>query len=99
VKISVRKVGGPLGGQRPYAELDTATLSPEERTEILSLLEATGFWQLPSQLPGASGIRDGLGTIIEVADEARHHSVDFELPTAPETLRDLVGKVRSLSKK
>jgi hypothetical protein len=95
--LSLRNVGGFGAATRRATVIDTNSLTASDSASIMALVSAGNFFQLPEEIPGDLATRDGFGTVFDIEDGARKHTVEFDLPTASPDLRDLVELLHALA--
>jgi hypothetical protein len=84
---------------RMGATLDTEALSPEAARELCRLVDAAGFFELPSEIIGATQGADRFLYTVTIEQEGRHHRVRTSDAASPATLRPLLGWLTNAARK
>jgi hypothetical protein len=98
VRVQFQTSGG-IGffpGLAAPREIDVETLAPQPRLELLRLIQACGFFSLPSRIPDAPGTADHQTYQITIEDGTRRHSVVVSDPVTRESLQRLIDFLRTL---
>jgi hypothetical protein len=82
------------GTTKAIADVDTAALPDEHARKLRDLVNAARVFDLPAELPGERH-PDAFGYGLTITDDAGNtKSISFELPDAPQSVRDLVSALR-----
>jgi hypothetical protein len=88
MRVSFKRSGGFMGITRSIV-VDTQTLSQEEATQIIQLIEASDFFNLPHNLLG-SPQPDRFQYKITVEGNGQEHEVIVDESTVPSILKPLL---------
>ena len=83
-----------LGGAGGPIEIDTDRIDLHLASEIESLVDSMGFFDLPPIEPPALGTADFETHVITVRDGERTHSIEFSDPIHNRDLQRLVSAIR-----
>jgi len=98
-QLTLARSGGVAGIRPPPKVLDTAGLSDAAARHIDELLETSGFFKLPAELPERSPGADNFQHSLTVRHAGgREHTVTFTEASASEALRELKRLVRDQAK-
>jgi hypothetical protein len=100
VRLHLAVDGGfaAVPGLRRPLDVDLEQLPVDQAQQILGLLQATGFFELPDTLePPSAGAADYREYTITADDGQRCHTVKVPELAAPPMLLDLIDRLRSLS--
>jgi hypothetical protein len=93
--LTLARSGGVAGIRPPPKTLDTAGLPAAAVKRIEELLETTGFFTLPAELPEPSpGADNFLHSLTVHHANGRKHTVTFTEASADDALRELKRIVR-----
>lgn len=96
--LTLARSGGVAGIRPPPLVLDTARVPEKVLRRIESLVETSGFFSLPAELPAPKNTADHLLHSLTVAHaDGREHTVTFAEGSASEALRELKRLVRDQS--
>jgi hypothetical protein len=87
MQVSFERSGG-FTGVLITLSLDTATLSPDQVTQLQRLVDEADFFHLPAAIPAAQPDRFQYRITIQEGD--REHTVTVGEPGVPNTLRPLL---------
>ncbi len=87
--IAWERTGG-FAGISKHKSLDTASLTPEENQRLLSLIEATDFFNLPPYVTTDRIYPDSFEYIVTVEDGGKQHSVTIVETALTGDLRILI---------
>jgi hypothetical protein len=90
MRIFFERSGGFVG-QTLTAELDTASLPPDEAHNIQKMLEAAGFFHLPASTTTPARGADAFQYVVTVEEHGKRHTVRTTDMAAPDALRSLFG--------
>jgi hypothetical protein len=96
------QVSGGVGffpGRAAPRTIDVDALPAADRDALKALIEAAGFFALPSRLPAPRGAADYQTYQITIEDGARRHTVAVADPVANPDLQKLIEKLRSIASK
>jgi hypothetical protein len=97
--LTLGRSGGVAGIRPPPKTLDTAGLPAATVQRIEELLEMTGFFKLPTELPEHTPGADNFQHSLTVHHASgRKHTVTFTEASADEALRELKRIVRDQAK-
>jgi hypothetical protein len=97
VRIRYQTSGGLayLPGLQKPVEIDAEALDAATRDELLRLVDAAGFFELPATLGSiAKGSADHATDTLTIEDEGRSHSVRLLSSVSDGPLRELLRAVR-----
>jgi hypothetical protein len=99
MRLALARSGGVAGIRPAPAVVDTKNLPPADAQRLEALVDAAGFFTLPSELREEAPAPDSFqySLTIEVAGK-RPHTVTFSERSASEPLRELKRALRSLVK-
>jgi hypothetical protein len=89
MNIHFERSGG-FAGLRASQDLDSADLSPEERSELDRLVETAHFFDLPSDVRAANPGADRFQYKLTMKEGSREHTVGIDEAATPENLRPLL---------
>ncbi len=92
MRIEFERFGG-FTGIRLQGALNLDELAPEEDREIQDLLEASGFFELPSQITPQVGIPDQFHYRVTVYSAEDSHTIELSDAVASESMRLLLQKL------
>jgi len=98
MKITFERSGG-FTGFRLTATIVTDTLPADEAAELIQLVEAAQFFDLPHKLRPEWGVPDEYEYVVTIAADARAHTVETTDTGAPETLRPLLHRLGVLARR
>lgn len=99
MRISWERTGG-FAGISKHKSLDTAFLTTEENQQLLTLLEAVDFFNLPTHITTESIYPDTFEYMLTVEDEGKQHSVIIAETALTGNLRALIEWLnRAMSQK
>lgn len=93
MQIYFERTGG-LMGRRVTKVIDTETLPPEEAAEWQELIEAAGFFELPSHLEDAKAAADQFHYRLSVTLDDRQHTLEANESALPPALEPLLLRLR-----
>ncbi len=93
MQIYFERTGGFMG-RRVTTVIDTETLPPEEAAEWRELVEATGFFDLPSQLEDAGTAADQFHYRLSITIDERQHTLQASESALPAVLEPLLLRLR-----
>ncbi|MDZ7269834.1 MAG: hypothetical protein ONB48_21335 [candidate division KSB1 bacterium] len=93
MQIHFERSGGFMG-RRVTTVIDTETLPPEEAREWQQLVEATGFFELPSHLENAAATADQFHYRLRVINNDRQHTLETSESALPPALEPLLARLR-----
>jgi hypothetical protein len=97
MRISYQRTGG-FAGMVLNFDIQTESLSPEEGQSLLELVDAAGFFDLPSKIvSGEMGV-DRFHYKLSISTEEQQHTVEVGDASAPDNLWPLLEKLRLLSR-
>lgn len=97
MRISYKRTGGFAGMVLSF-DLQTETLPPEEADELQNLVEAAGFFNLPSKITSEGVVRDQFQYQLTITTDKQQHTVEVGDAAAPDSLWPLLEKLRILSR-
>ena len=97
MKISYRRTGGFAGMILSY-DIDIDNLSPEEASELETLVSEADFFSLPEEISAESAGMDQFQYLLTIKTEQVQHTVEVGDASMPEKLLPLVNKIRILSR-
>ena len=89
MKIELQRSGG-LAGQTRRMELDTRRLTPGQERELRDLVDSSGFFDLPLELPAAGPGADRFHYRLTVQTRGETRTVSMEESSVPGSLRPLL---------
>ncbi|MDJ0798831.1 MAG: hypothetical protein QNJ51_18765 [Calothrix sp. MO_167.B12] len=89
MRISWERTGG-FAGISKHKTLDTNSLTAESSQQLLTLIEAVDFFNLPSHITTESIYPDSFEYILTVEDEGKQHSVIIAETALTGNLRTLI---------
>jgi len=89
IRIHFERSGG-FAGMRMMGTVDSDSLSPQEEHELLDLVEAAGFFQLPEKITSPEPGGDRFSYKLTVETEGERHTVEVSDEGAPAALRPLL---------
>jgi bifunctional pyridoxal-dependent enzyme with beta-cystathionase and maltose regulon repressor activities len=89
MRISCERMGG-FAGITKKKTVDTAALSREKAKQLLLLVEASDFFNLPAQITVSSTQRDRFQYKLTVEDNGKKHTVTVSETGLPGTLRPVI---------
>ena len=95
MRISWERTGG-FAGISKHKSLDTASLTLEESQQLLTLIEAVDFFNLPPHIATESIYPDSFEYILTVEDEGKQHSVIITETALTDNLRTLIELLNHL---
>ncbi len=93
MQIYFERTGGFMG-RRLTTVIDTETLPPEEAAEWQELVEAAGFFELPSQLEETGAAADQFHYRLSVTLDERQHTLEASESALPPALEPLLLRLR-----
>ncbi len=93
--ISWERTGG-FAGISKHKSLDTAFLTAEENQQLLTLIEATDFFNLPPHITTESIYPDSFEYILTVEDEGKQYSVTIAETALTDNLRTLIESLNQI---
>ena len=97
MKITFKRTGG-FAGMRLSHDIDTQSLPANEGQQLESLVESSGFFNLPSSLPSQEGRTDRFQYQISVETTTKSHSVDVGEAAVPASLLPLIDELARRSR-
>jgi hypothetical protein len=88
---------GGFTGMRIAVEVDTSTLSSDERAEVSGLVNAADFFEMPARI-AAPGGADDFVHVLTVESEGRRHTVEASGPGTPQALDALLRTMGRLAR-
>jgi len=79
-------------------DLKTETLPPEEANDLQNLVNAAGFFDLPSKIVSNEMGRDQFQYQLTITTDEQQHTVEVGDAAAPDSLWPLLEKLRILSR-
>jgi hypothetical protein len=98
MNIHFERSGG-FAGLRLSQDLDSADLSPDERSELDRLVEAAHFFDLPADVRAANPGADRFQYNLTVNQGPREHTVALDEAAIPENLRPLLNWLMAKARK
>jgi hypothetical protein len=95
MRIDFERSGGFMG-LRQAISLDTATLPPEEETELVQLVERANFFNLPDRQPSTSPGMDQYQYRLTIERSEASHTIFLNDSNTPETLQPLLQRLNLL---
>jgi hypothetical protein len=77
---------------------DTTSLPPEEADELVNLVNAADFFELPTTISTDAQVVDQFQYMITVEREEKQHTIEISDAAIPENLWPLLNKLRILSR-
>ena len=97
MRVSFTRTGGVSGIPRTTV-IDTESLGEEEALEMTELVNAAGFFDLPSTPQGSAPGTDRFSYRLTVEDGSRQHTVDVGESPDSEALAALMERLNALSR-
>jgi hypothetical protein len=88
---------GGFTGMRVAVDIDTATLSSDERTEVAGHDDAADFYEMPDRIAPPGGA-DDLVHVLTIESEGRQHTVEASGPGTPQALDALLKTMGRLAR-
>jgi len=98
VKISLERSGG-FTGISSKVTLDTQELDPAERAELETLVNKSGFFQMPEKIDSPGLGADRFAYRLTVEDAGRSHTVEAVEGSIPEALQPLIVRLNQLGRR
>lgn len=95
--ISFERRGG-FTGIPVTIDVNTDTLSPDEASQLHHLVEAAGFFQLPSTLP-APAQPDRFQYTVTVQEKDHSHTITVGESAVPATLQSLLDALMDVARR
>ncbi len=89
MQITFERTGG-VAGARLKTRLDDSLLSPSEMQQLQSLIEESGFFDLPAVIASAVPRPDAFHYRLTIQDEQQQHTVVVSEPNVPARLQPLL---------
>jgi hypothetical protein len=89
MQIHFERTGG-FAGLRKAVSLDTESLPPEGGKKLQEMIDAAGFFDLPTKFPVPKKGADYFQYSITVELEGKKHTVQVADPFVPDNLRPLI---------
>jgi len=98
MQIYFERTGGFMG-RRVTTVIDTETLPPAEAAEWQELVDAAGFFELPSQLEDVGTAADQFHYRLRVTINERQHTLEASESALPPALEPLLRRLRMRSQR
>lgn len=97
MKIELERSGG-FTGIPLRRSISSDNLPASEQTKLAGLVHASGFFDLPAEIPNSQPGADRFQYQISIEDGGVSHSVKVDEASLPDTLRPLIAWLQSASK-
>jgi hypothetical protein len=98
MRISYQRTGGFAGMVMSF-DVQTETLPADEANDLKNLVDAAGFFDLPSKIVSDELSRDKFQYQLTITTEDEQHTVEVGDAAVPNSLWPLLEKLRILSRK
>ena len=98
MNIHFERTGG-FAGLRLSRDIGSSDLTPEEGSELNRLVDASHFFDLPSELRASNPGADRFHYKLTLKNGARQHTVALDDAAVPENLRPLLNWVTAKIRK
>ena len=89
---------GGFAGLRLTATIDTESLPQEEARELVDMVYAAGFFDLPAVIAAPAAGADRFNYRLTVKDESREHTVEVGESAASGALGTLLHRLNALAR-
>lgn len=89
MRISFERTGG-FAGMRVTATIDSESLSPQEEREMCDMVQAAGFFQLPTSMETPTPGADRFVYTLTVESDGQRRTVKVSEAAVPSSLRPLL---------
>lgn len=97
MRIVFERSGG-FAGMRISATIDTQALSPEQASELRSLIEAAHFFDLPKTIRSSTPGGDQFQYQVTIEGEGKRHTIEVNDASAPASLQPLLRQLTRLAR-
>jgi len=97
MKIELQRSGG-FAGRTNRLELDTSLLPPGQEKELRDLVQASGFFDLPAELPARAPGADRFHYRLTVRSKGEARTVEMDESAVPSTVRPLIEWISHCSR-
>jgi hypothetical protein len=97
MQITYERSGG-FGGLTLTAELDTASLPPDEAHDVQKMIEKAGFFTLPASTPALTRGADAFQYVVTVKADGKQHTVRMSDMAIPDALWPLIEYLTKVAK-
>lgn len=98
MQIQFERTGG-FAGMRLAAMINAESLSQEEARRLRELVDAAGFFELPTELTGLPRGTDRFLYTLTVEVEGQRHTVHTSEAAAPAALRSLINWLTNVARR
>jgi hypothetical protein len=96
MRVDFERLGG-FAGLRLVAQVDVDTLPPQEAQELKDLIDAAGFFNLPSTIRSTQNV-DQFTYKVSVTTPETQHSVTVSEGAVSEALRPLLERLTTIAR-